>query len=298
MGAELENLDGFGNEQPVSEPQIQQPPEPPGEESGDEGFDFTQVRLEDINRDDLSPEMQVVYDDVLERASNMQADYTRKTQELAAIRRDAETWRMVAQHPELSRVMNEALYRIDQGLPVRGEQQQSQQPVETPDPNTDPMGFLDNRIETKMRSLLQEFLPPLQQGIQQVTGDMQQRQAALEYNNLSAVYPGAKAVGFDELNRTRSQYRDSTGRPVSMETALHILSQGNPALVQKTQMQPKPKPKNPPVEQPKQQRGSTVQTPLPEGIRKLQADVEARRKDGSLNDLGAAVRRVFDKFRQ
>jgi len=297
MGAELKNLDGFGNEQP-EETQIQQPPEQPGGESGDEGFSFTQVRLEDINRDELTPPMQSVYDDLLVRANNMDADYTQKSQDNAAIRKDAETWRTVQQHPDLLRVMNEAIYRKDKGLPLDDViPQQSQQP-ESPDPNTDPIGFMRDVIRTEMKTILGEALPPIQQGLQQVTGDMQQRQALLEFDNLANIYPAAKSIGIDEINRVRNLYRDQFGKPVPMATALAIKAQENPAILNRAQRQPaRPQPKNTPVEQPKQKQGSTTPTPIPEGIRKLHDDVKARQKDGTIADLGAAVRRAMDKFR-
>ena len=295
MGAELTNLDGFGNEQ-TEESQHQQPPEQPAEESGE--WEFTDVSLEDINRDDLTPQMQAVYDGLLEKAANMDADYTQKSQQNAALRRDAETWRMVSQHPELSRVMNEALYNIDRGLPARGEQQQQSPQQEPPDPNQDPVGFIREVVRTEIKGVLDEVLPPLQQGMQQVGAFVQNNQAKLEFDNLATQYPAAKGIGMEELNRVRSQYRDSYGRPVSMATALAIYAQDNPAILQRSQQQPvRIQPKSPPVEPPRQQRGSTTPTPLPEGIRKLQADVAAQQKAGTIADLGAAVRRAVEKFR-
>lgn len=295
MGAELTNLDGFGNELPA-ETQEQQPLEQPVEDSGEE--QFYESRIDEINRDDLSPQMQVVYDRLLEERSNMQSGFTQSMQRAAEVRRDADTWRMVQQNPELLSVMNEAIYNLDRGLPARGAQQQQQQPQETPDPNTDPMGFLDNQIETTVRSLLQEYLPPLQQGLQQVTGFVNQNQARLEFDNLTSKFPSAKAVGMENLNAVRSRYRDNAGRPVSMETALAIYSQesGNPAIMQPLQrQQARPTPKVPPVEQPRQQRGSTANTPPPEGIRRLQDEVAKRQKDGTIASLKAAVDRALNR---
>lgn len=298
MGDKLTNLDGFGDPiEPPEEIQPQEPPEQPPQVSGD---DFTEVinSIEDINRDDLSPEMQGVYDWFLSAYSNMHGDYTRKTQDIAQVRRDAETWQMVAQHQDLLNLMSEAIYRKQQGLPVVGEQQQSQQQP-TPDPNQDPVGFIRDVVRTEMKGILSEALPPLQQGLQQVTGFVQNNQAKLEFDNLANLYPAAKGIGMDELSRIQSQYRDASGRPVSMETALHIYAQGNPAVLQRTQRQaPAVKPKVAPVEKPQQQRGSTVQTPLPEGVRKLQDDVKARQKDGTIANLGAAVQRAIAKFRE
>jgi len=152
------------------------------------------------------------------------------------------------------------------------------------------MGAIETIVGKVVSEQLGQYIPSLQQGIQQVTGFVQDNQAQLEFDNLCNVFPAAKALGIGTLNQVRGQYSDSSGRQISMADALALLARDNPRLLQKQQPRiPQTRPKVPPVEQPRQQRGSTIPTPPPEGVRSLRARMEEQRKSGMLGNLAAVA---------
>lgn len=292
MGMGLNNSEGLGNEQ-LEETQDQKPTEQPGADSVEDSF--TQVGLEDINRDDLTPEMQSVYDDMLQKRASMQGDYTRKTTAASEVQRDAELWRQVMQHPELAKIMTDAIYRIERGQPASGEVHTS--PAEPPDAETDPVAFIQHTIREGIREEVGKYLPDIRSAIGEVTQFTRGTQADQEFDILCAQYPGAELVGRAEIDRVRSQYQDSTGRPISMRKALGILALDQPLLLQQPSSPPgQTRTRKAPVEKPTEARGQTEFTPVPEGIVKIREAMEAQEKAGVLGDMGAAIRRGFSKL--
>lgn len=254
--------------------------------SSDDDDRYTDVTLDDINRDDLDPQMQAAYDDLLERDANRQAHFTQRTQQAAQVNRDAESWQAVVSNPQLARVINDAVYNIEHGIPLDQQGGGTQEQIEPPDSETDPEGYINHLIETKMRAVLQEFVPGLQSQMNEVSGFVKGNQANLEFDNLAAKYPAAKAIGLQNIQRVQQQYTDASGRPMPMEKAFALMAQDNPGILQvnataKSNTKGKTQTR---VETSRTSVGSSSATVAdkPVGVKALQAKIKQLAADGKL----------------
>lgn len=292
----VNNSAEIAKEQSV-ETQDGQTGEQPG--GGESPKNVTNISLEDVNRDDLAPEMQVVYDGLLEKGSAMQADYTRKTTELAGLRRDAEYWRTIQQHPELAEHINRAVYNVSQGMPL-GTSVEQQAPAEKPAPDAeqDPEGYLKSIISQEVRAALGDVMPEIQKGIQNVTGYVASSQSRLEFDNIAAKYLAAKAIGLEEIQRVQQAYQHN-GRPISMEEALSLMALDNPDILRTGQASSQTtRGKETVVERPSSGAASegSSEIVVPEGVTRLLKEARQLDTDGDTTLAGAA-RRALDKIR-
>lgn len=267
---------------PSTPPQTDQP-------SGSESESFSTV-----NRDGLSPELQAMYD-------NMQRAFTQKTQEIAnersqisALRNEAQVGRLVMQNPELRTVVRKVAdgYSVTDAIP-QGSGAPQPQPQPEIDPETDPLGYIDQRIETKMRSVLGEFMPKITDGLSQVRGFVAQSQANTEFEQLCAKYPLARDIGSDSINYVRSQYQTAGGAPIGMEDAYILLAKENPAILGSGTPQglvktPPKAPANPPVESGSGGGGGSGRElpEAPSGVRAIQQRVRKILENGEMSEEG------------
>ena len=281
-------------EEPAEETQIQdEPPEQPsGQDSGEEKF--YDLDISDINRDTLTPEMQSAYDNMLEQKANMQANYTQKTQGISALTKDAEAWRAVTSHPQLSKYVYDGIYKMENNLPLDNQMAgQTQETPQPPDPQDNPDAYIRNII----RQEVSELLTPVQNQMSQVTGFVRSNQATLEFDNLQAKYPAAKGLGIQAIQRVQSQYTGPNGRNISMEEALTLMTKDDSSLLMKPQGNPPPRPKRAAVEKPLQSRGKTEETPLPKGVRGLMEQTRTLEKAGKIS-LKDRAESALDKMRK
>ena len=285
------------------------PGQPGQSEGGAAPGQFTSV-----NRDELPPELQGVYD-------NMHRDYTQKTMDVAEQRRVldrqselVQIGQFALQHPEIS----QQLHRAASGQPAVQQQPQQQQPATevVPDPETDPQGFFRYTVRTEVRDVVGEQLAPLLEQFQGVSTHLSRSQTNTEYQQLLQKHPWAAKVGADVLNMTRHRYQTPEGASMTMEQALYMLSGENPLLYfgqqtgqgvptqDPTTMQQVPsaaggetgKKGTPPVEMPGSTGGSSpAELPPPEGFKKLQKSVKELGESGQLG-LKAAISRASAKL--
>lgn len=266
-------------EQPQGTPQVQTPEQPTGQDSDL----FTQVDLTQIDRESLPENLRSVYDELGTMRSNMQKDYTQKTQslsaersEVAAEKRDAELWRTCESHPVISQRLGQMLDRANRGLPV--EEEQVAQPVAAPqvDAEQDPEAFLEGVVRRVLKEEYGKDMQDIRAGIQGVTGFVRTNQAQLEFENLCTKYPAAKALGIERLNQVRSQNLTPGGQPIPMQRALGILALDNPALLSPpptTISVPAKQPTVPPVERPVSSMPTAPAARVPQGVKALQGKV-------------------------
>jgi len=264
-----------------------------GQPSGEEPVPFTT-----INREDLTPELQQVFD-------NMNRDYTQKTQEMANMRQElgrsrsaTQVGTLVMNHPELRPIVR----RVSQGYSLQqaiGQNFYNQQPPQAPpaaiDPQEDPVGFIKQTVGQEIRAALGEVIPQLSDGLNQMRGFVQTSRANSEFEALCTKYPLARDIGSDTINLVRSQYQTAGGDPISMEEALVFLAKEEPAIlgsgtpaVTRTNIPPKKTPGNPPVEPGGSggEGGGGAPPEKPKGIKALQAKVFKILSDGEMTDDG------------
>ena len=255
---------------------------------------FSNVTLEDINRENLSPEMQAAYDNLSDKYNNMNRDYTIKTQAIASVNKDAENWRTAINHSEIGPRLSDMVARATSGLPVEGPTYtQSPAPtVQEIDPEANPMEYMLGQIDEKIQTALQ----PLQQAMGQVSGFVNNTQTQSEFQELAQKFPAIERLGVDQLNVLRSQYSTSTGQPLSLKQAVGLIAVDNPdILVSRPPASTIPKiPVSPRVEPPKTSTGGREETPVPESIAKLRDQVIKKDFKPSLND---AISRAFARLR-
>jgi len=292
--SELSNSEEF-NEEPAEETQEPDEPteQPTDQDSGEE--QFYDLDITDINRDTLTPEMRSAYDNMLEMHGNMQAAYTQKTQNISALSRDAEAWRAITNHPQLSKRVYDMIYKVENNIPLDGATQQ-QEASPPPDPQEDPEAYITNIVN----KAVSDAVSPLLEQMGQVTGFVRGNQANLEFQNLQAKYPAAKGIGLQSLRNVQSQYTGPSGNSISMEEALVLMARDDPSLLTGPQTTFAKKPRRPSVEQPRQTRTTTTETPLPKGVKDLMAQARELEKSGkiSLSDRAASalakIQRTFN----
>lgn len=273
--------------------------EPPVSQPGSESF--TSVDITTINRDDLTPAMQPVYDSMLEMHSRMNTDYTQKTQAMASDREDAELWQSVQQHPVIRQRLGEMLLQVSSGQTLSPDAPPAPDVQVEPGPPAEEPGSPQAIIRAVVREELRGILPDLKGGfaeVKEVVGFMQNNQAQLEFNALAAKYPAAVAIGINRLNMFRSQYSGPGGNPVSMEQALGLMALSNPAIVQPAAAAATAAaPKTPLVEQPKGAVSATATTSQVQGGAKgLQARLKDMAEKKIPLGLDAAAERVLAKL--
>lgn len=275
------------------------------EQTGNQASEsFTSVDITSINRDNLTPEMQPVYDQMLEMHGNMNRDYTQNMQGMSQDRNDAELWRQVQSHPELAQRMGDMLYKYQNNIPLDEAPSYTPEPKpveQTIDPEADPMGHILSETEKVVKREVAAALQPLMDQMAGVSGYVRGNQAQQEFDNLVTKHPVAGTIGMARLDSERRQYSDASGHPISMEKALHLMAVNQPGLLQKQETQ---KPRNPApfVEKPVQTGAGREDTPLPEGIRGLQKRAEDRYQEQGgkmslLDDLARAVKSLPSKLR-
>ena len=220
----------------------------------------------------------------------MQRDYTQKTQSVAQDRRDAANWRMIESNPELSRLVVNAVQKMDQGLPLE-QANSGSKPIEEIDPSDDPQAYLTSIIDDRLNRALQ----PLIQQMGGVANYVNTNQRDLEWQNLANKYPAAKTLSMDEVNAVRLQYRNADGTPISMEKAFALLAADRPEFLRTAdQIKTKPTDKKPRVERPASRSAeSTKPVEVPSGVKALQKEVMEDAKKGRLS-LAGAMDKLYD----
>jgi len=289
MGASGNNPETLVNDEQVEE--IQEDVIEEVEETiGQDSTEFTEISLEDIDRNSLSPELQSAYDQVSEMKANMQRDYTRKTQNLSELRKSAGNWNMVEQNPVLSRIMSDALNKMNQGLPLESPENV---PAATTSPEDDPKAFIANIVSEQLTTALK----PIMSQLGSVTNFVQTNQQDVEWENLKATYPAAKLMDVSEVNEVRMQYRDTKGNPISMQKAYALMCADNPDYLKtSTAVKTKPTARKPVVENNKASVNSTRPVEVPAGVQNLQKQIADIEKDGKGLSLGDAVKRAYIKM--
>jgi len=275
----------------------------PSEQSlGDDSDDEEQiagVTLDDINRDDLTPDMQSAFDSMVDQRGNMNAGFTQARQTAAQNLEDAENWRMILDDPILSKSLNDAIYRRDNNLPADGGvEPKGKEPEVLPDQEADPEGYFRGLMRQEMQNVLSEVIPGLQNEIGTVSQHVRGQQVNLEFTNLASKYPAAASLGLGKLNAIRNRYTQNNGASMPLEEAFHLaamkdpslLVQGNKSASGKTATQ---KPTG--VEKPSGSKTGRDVLDFPEGIKSLRKQAKASEVDGkSVKDR---LRESFDKMR-
>jgi hypothetical protein len=295
MSSQINPEDSFEEEQLDQDEDTEPSEKPTVDDSGDEET-FTDVTLDDINRDDLDPAMQAAYDTIQERYSGMQTSYTQSMQLAAASRDDAERWRQVEGNPRLAQAINDVVYRINNGIPDKELDQEK--PAELPSQEEDPEGYLKGLMAQVFREEFGKVMPGLQQEIGTVSKFVKGQQTDLEFQNLVAKYPAAKNFGLVKLNGIRNQYVRSDGGVMPLEKVFHLAAMDDPTLLTN--------PENPPggrksikktiIERPGKLKTDRDVLDLPEGIKGLhkQALANQGKEHKSLKELARAG---MDKLR-
>lgn len=234
MGGIVNPEDSLDEEQPQDQDEGAEPSEQLNSDDSDDKDRFTNVTLQDINRDDLSPEMQAAYDNLETQYGSMQGDYTRSKQTMADNRRAAEAWASIESNPQLLRTLNDAIYKLDNGIPLDGQQSREQEVPPKPKPPSqedDPEGYLKHMMREVFDEALAEKIPGLEQKIGTVTHYVRGQQTNLEFDNLVGQYPAVKNFGLEGLDRIRNQYQRSGGGVMTLRNALGIAAIDDPTLL-------------------------------------------------------------------
>lgn len=261
---------------------------------------FTDVTLEDINRDDLSPEMQSAYDEMLKRYSDMNRDYSHKTQAISSVNKDAENWRTAMSHPVIAPALSDMVAQANSGMPVEAPTYtRTPAPTEqTIDPEVDPVGAVVERFGKVVDEKIQAAISPLQKQMGQVSGYVGNTQAQSEFQELARKFPAVESVGINAINNLRSRYSTSMGRQISLEEAIALYAvQNDPSILtpRPPASQTRTPPTSPRVEPPKTSTGGREETPVPDTIAKLREAATAKDFKPSLGD---AVKRGLARFSQ
>jgi len=290
------NPDDSSEEQQLDDEVDAEPSEQSESDDSDEEDGFAGVTLKDIDRDDLTPEMQVAYDNLVEQRNNMNAGFTQARQSSAQNAADAERWQMIEQDPVLAKALNDAIYRRDNGVADARDDNQEQEQEELPDQATDPEGYLEAIMVRAANKALDARLPSLQAEIGTVSNHVRGQQVNLEFANLVNKYPAAESLGLGKLNAIRNQYTPTGGGAMPLEKAFHLAAMDDPTLLVqvdkpaagKTSVRTK-------VEKPSGGKTGRDVLDLPEGIAGLRKAAKASEVDGvSMRDR---LRASLDKIR-
>lgn len=289
MPGENTELDQNTSDENISEQVTdQQSSEENGNNSGAESF--TDVSFDDINRDELPENLQGAYDDLADRKQRMEAAYTQKTQGLSARSSAADNWQSIADDPELSRFMVNAINRRANGESL--EQTAAESEPELPNAEEQPEEYLAALIGGIVRKELGAQLPALQTEISNVSSHVRNQQASLEFDNLVSKYPAAKAIGSDRLNSIRSK----AGNAISLEQAFGIASLEQPEVLFSNDSNRTPSGKKTGtktqtrVEQPQSGKTGNDILDVPENIKSLYKAAKDLQKSGGESILNSAKR--------
>lgn len=286
------NPNELGDEQAdgTQESQNSEQPTDQGSES------FTDVDLDSIDEDNIT------LDELKEMRSNMNADYTRKTQGLSQLQADADLWRQIEGSPALAGVMSEAIYNVNHNLPVDGSRQEQQEGDLIPDPssidpNDDPAGFFGaivNQVVAPLFKQQQLEMSELKQQMGNVDGYVRTNQSQLEFDNLANDYPGLKVVGLAAIKRVQAQ-----NPGVGMKQALGIMALDQPDLLNKTNSRPIRRRLAPRTERSDSTKSGDNSSGVPPEVKGRVQDLQNRakqlEKDGNFN-LRSAIRSATAKL--
>lgn len=295
--AETRTSSELGDEQ-VEGTQDAQISEDTVESQVSESFDGT---LEGINRDDLSPEMQLAYDDLLERASNMNKRFTQTSQEVSSVRKDAENWRTAMNHPVIGERLSDMVAKARTGQPIEAPAPaQMPTPTEqTIDPEQDPMGAFVQRISGVIDEKIQAAINPLQQGMDRVSGYVSSTQAQSEFQELAREFPMVEAVGPDAINALRSRYSTPGGPKISLKHAVGMYAvEHDPSILspRPPASQSRQTSTTTRVEPPTTSTGGKEATPMPASITNLLEKVTAKDfKPSLLDDTKRGLAKFFQR---
>lgn len=272
-----------------------EPSEQPLGDDSDEEDGLAGVTLNDIDRDSLSPEMQSVYDGLVEQHGNMNAGFTQARQTASQNLTDAENWRVIEDDPQLAKVFTDAIYRRDNGLPLEwsGSEPKEKEQKELPNQETDPEGYLEAIMVRAANKALDARLPDLQKEIGTVSNHVKGQQANLEFANLVHKYPAAEGLGLGKLNAVRNRYPQ-----MPLEEAFHLAAMKDPTLLaqgDKTASGKSTTKKSTKVEKPSGGKTGRDVLDFPDGIKGLRKAAKATEADGkSIKDR---LRESMDKIR-
>lgn len=255
------------------------PSEQATSDASDDDKEIAGVTLDDINRDDLTPDMQSVYDSFTEQRDNMNAGFTQARQTASQNLADAENWQMIENDPVLAKAINDAIYRRDNGLPMDGGvEPKEKEPEALPSQEDDPEGYLEALMLRTVNKALDTRLPSLQEEIGTVSRHVRGQQTNLEFVNLVAKYPAAESLGLGKLNAIRNRYPQ-----MPLEEAFHLAAMKNPALLSKGEQTASGKTvvKKPTgIEKPSGGKTGRNVLDLPDNIAELRKAAKASRDDG------------------
>ena len=274
-----------------TEPSEQSASDDSGEEDGLAG-----VTLNDLDRDDLTPEMQSVYDNLVEQNNNMNAGFTQARQSSAQNLADAERWQTIENDPTLAKAVGDAIYRRDNGLPPVGAAAVEPEPEVMPDQETEPEAYFRALMRQEMQSVLGEVIPGLKEEIGTVSNHVKGQQANFEFTNLVDKYPAAASLGIAKLTAIRNQYPPAAGGAMPLEKAFHLAAMDNPALLATGKKSPSGNTKKPTVvSRPSGGKTGRDNMKMPEGFASLRKAAKASETDGmSMQDR---LRGALDKIR-
>lgn len=269
------------------------------DDSGEED-ELANVTLNDIDRDSLSPEMQSAYDDLVGQRNNLNQGFTQARQSSAASLADAERWQMIEGDPQLAKILTDAIYRRDNGLPLEwdGSEPEEKEQEELPDQETDPEGYLKALMSSVFRKELAKELPGLKQEIGTVSNHVKGQQVNLEFANLVTKYPAVESLGLNKLNAIRNRYTSSNGGAMPLEQALHLAAMNDPTLLaqgDKTASGKTTDKKSTKVEKPSGGKTGRDVLDFPDGIVGLRKAAKATEDDGKT--VKDRLRETMDKIR-
>jgi len=248
-----------------------------------------------------------------ERFNNMNSVFTQRMQSLADTRRELDAKRshtdlgeLVAQNPEINKLVYEAVGRIQAGQPIEspfGNNQQSAQSQVAQDMTPEEIEAR-KLIAEVTTDVLQKMMPTFMQPVHQVTQYMQQNQVQSEYSVLCNKYPNAKSVSLMALQNKQLQYRRNDGSMIKLEEAYDLMAGSNPALHTTQPGQPPQQklaggvlPKSKPGVEQGYYGGGAITTPAPVGtlLSKIRDVAKRNAKEGA-GGLNNATRRAMERF--
>lgn len=299
MSSQINPEDSLEEQQTDDETDAEPSEQLDSDDSGEED-ELANVTLNDIDRDSLSPEMQSAYDDLVGQRDNLNQGFTQARQSSAASLADAERWQMIEEDPQLAKVLTDAIYRRDNGLPLEwdGSEPKEKEQEELPNQETNPEGYLRGLMRQEMREALGDVIPSLRDEIGTVSNHVKGQQANLEFANLVTKYPAVESLGLNKLNAIRNRYTSSNGGAMPLEQALHLAAMNDSTLLaqgDKTASGKSADKKSTKVEKPSGSKTGRDVLDLPDGIVGLRKAAKATEADGkSVKDR---LRETMDKIR-
>ncbi len=256
------NLDGIGIEEPSGTP-----------------AGFGEETLEEPTGQDEESKEEEIPEDVeeLKRGYMRQADYTRKTTELAmqrgrleSLEQDSRAFYALMEDPEI----REKAVRLSRG-------EEKVEEVQLPNPQENPMGYLEGLIENKLNAAVNR----LRSDIKPMLVSTKEQAVNADFNALSTKYPAALSIGKEAITRVMDKYSGMT-----MEEAFRLVAPPTAFIpkTQKTQSKPSPR-----VEKPNQAGGrSGMMDSTKSRTQNLREQALQYRKDGVTVD--SIVKKVAD----